>query len=92
MVKFALETLKGWQGALDLDIEVFYCFTSKRFNNGSERSGREKLFLLSMCASVPEDTKASPHTQSYRAPGRVKTELVEDFTSKILLFLDRKVS
>lgn len=87
-----METLKGWQGALDLDIEVFYCFTSKRFNNGSERSGREKLFLLSMCASVPEDTKASPHTQSYRAPGRVKTEPVEDFTSKILLFLDRKVS
>lgn len=91
-MKFAFETLKGWQGALCLDIGAFYCLTSKRFNNGSDRSGREKLFLLPMCKSVPEDTKASPYTQSYGALGRVKTEQAEDFASKILLFLDGKVS
>lgn len=39
----------------------------------------KKLFLLSICKSVPKDTKASLHTQSYGALGRVKTEQAEDF-------------
>lgn len=89
---FAFETLKGRQGALRLDIGASYCSMSKKFNNGSECSGVGKLFLLSMCKSVPEDTKASPHTQSYGALGRLKTQQAEDFALKILLFLDRKVS
>lgn len=70
---------------------TFYCSTSKRFNNGNECSGREKFFL-SMCRSLPEDTQASLHTQSYRALEKVKTELAERFASKIVLFLEGKVS
>lgn len=89
-VRFASETLKGWSGALHVSTGTFYCSTSKRFNNGNERSGREKFFL-SMCRSVPEDTQASLHTQSYRALERVKTEQAEDFASKIVLFLEGKV-
>lgn len=91
-VKFAFETLKGWQGALRLYIGDFYCSTSKGCNNGSERAGREKLFLLSICKSVPEDTKASPHTQSYGSLGRFKTEQAEDFASKYYCFWMEKAA
>lgn len=90
-MKFAFETLKGCSGTLHVGTGTFYCSTSKRFNNGNERSGREKLFL-SMCKSVPEDTQASLHTRSYRALEGVKTEQAEEFASKIVLFLEGKVS